>query len=249
MILIILFVGILIFIMGSLMLPNLFLRIFVGALGFIVAVGAAVLLIGNDNHHWGMVQATTTRTVNIGPVAPNKDLEVLLYEPLKQSKTERVYAYKQMGAADKSTTSASLKTTNHVVKRDTDSAVLVTKTTVWKYKDQMWHRLFALTGKHHELVKEVNTFELPNDWEVLSTRQAKWLESAAKQQQKSLKKALPGVVQKIIKKQKAANPHLTAAQLKIVTQKAEAAVAKQAKAQAPKTRADLIKRAKEQPEE
>ena len=249
MILVILFVGIALFIGGFLMLPNRISRFLGGGLGLLITLGAAVLLLGNDNHHWGMRQVTTTRTTPVTSIAATKQLKVLVYQPLKQSKQEQVYVYKTPKTDRQQTTAASLKTTNRVVIGQTTTARLVTKTTSWQYRSGFWQTLFAHTGKHHELIAQKNTFDLPRDWVTLSARQAKWLKVAAKEQEKAARQAETRAVQKIVAQQLAATPTVTATQKKQITAKAKQAVAKEMQKQAPTRVAQLVKLAKQQPAE
>lgn len=52
---------------------------------------------------------------------------------------------------------------------------MIEKKTYWTYKNQVAKNWFNLTSKDRELVKEDNTFEIRNDWFVLTTDQAKKL--------------------------------------------------------------------------
>ncbi|GEO70782.1 DUF4811 domain-containing protein [Levilactobacillus acidifarinae] len=249
MILIILFIGILLFIGGFLLLPTRLTRILGGGLGLLILLGAAGLMLGNDNYHWGMRRATTEHTSAITSIAPNKQLNVLVYQPLKESKNERVYVYRSTATNRQQTTTADLKTTNRVVIGQTTTAQLTTKTTSWQYRSGFWRTLFAHTGKHHEAIRQQNTFDLPQNWVTLSTRQAKWLEAAAKEQEKAAKKAEQQAVTKIVKQQLAAMTNPTAAQRQQVTAKAQKAVTQELQKQAPTRVAQLVKQAKQQPVE
>lgn len=249
MILIILFAGILLFVFGALLLPTKALRIGGGTLGCLTLLGAALLMIGNDNWHWGMVQVTTTKTTKIASVSPSRQLDLLVYQPLKHSSTERVYAYRLPASSQQHHTAADLKTTNRVSPQNTATPTLVTKTTSWRYRSGIWRWLFSDTGKHHEVIKTENTFVLPRSWETLSVRQSKWLAQAADDQVRSAKHTLAGTVAQIVAEQRLANPSLTDDQLQAIKQRATRTATTQAQQQLPQLKAKLIAQAKAQPVE
>lgn len=246
MILILLLLGIVLFIAGFLLLPTKRQRFFGGSLGLILVLVMAILMIGNDNWHWGMHHATTTKTVKIASISPSKKLNVLVYQPIRQAKTEKVYVYRLTGQTKQRHTAASLKTTNRVTYTTTTQAKLVTKTTHWVYNNSAWQWLFSWTGKHHEYVSQQNTFILPNSWTTLSTHQAKWLASAVKQKEASAQAAMKQAVTTAVTAAKTAQPSMTQAQLKAVQQQAEKKVTQQAQSKEATILAQLIKQAKQQ---
>ncbi|MFD1671508.1 DUF4811 domain-containing protein [Agrilactobacillus yilanensis] len=178
MILIILFIGLIAFIVGLLFLDTPKSQWTVGGLGLLVLSTAALLMIGNDNWHWGMHQTTTTTTTKITSVSGQTQLPLLVYQPLKKSTTERVYIYQNRTSQKRQLTQANLKTTNKVLYQSTATqAKLVTTTKKWRYNQGLWRWLFENTGKHHELIARTNTFILPTTWTTLSYAQSQWLKT------------------------------------------------------------------------
>ncbi|WP_125685300.1 DUF4811 domain-containing protein [Levilactobacillus fujinensis] len=246
MILIALFLGIIIFVGGFLLMPTKGQRLTIGGLGLIILVASATLMIGNDNWHWGMHHHTETATTSIASISPDKQLNVLIYQPVRKSNTEKVYVYRKATQKQQRHTTASLKTTNSVHYRHVHQAKLITKTTTWRYNSGFWRWLFSWTGTHHELVGHQNTFVLPNSWVTLSTHQAKWLSSAVKKREAAAKTTLTQTVTTTVKKEAAANPSLTAKELAQIKQKTEKSVQKVAQQQAVTILNQLIKQAKMQ---
>ncbi|QMU08268.1 DUF4811 domain-containing protein [Levilactobacillus suantsaii] len=201
MIILILSIGIILLFVGALVLPNRISRISVTLVGILIALGATIILVGNSKRHWGMKQVTTTNRTTITSTSPTKQLSVLVYQPLQNSKTKRVYVYRTMDSDQEQRTSASSTTHNKVTHQATTTAQLETKTTTWHYRNHRWRVLFSHTGKHTNLVKQTNTFILPHNWVTLTSQQAQWLNAATKEQAKSNQKNKKKAVTKIVKQQ------------------------------------------------
>jgi len=247
MILILLLLGILLFLGGFLLLPTKRQRFVGGGLGFIVLVGAATLMIGNDNRHWGMHQETTTRTANIASISPSKQVNLLIYQPIRQAKKERVYVYRLSNQQKRRHTTANVKTHNQIHYRDVSQATLQTKTTRWHYNNTLWRWLFSWTGQHQTLVKRQNTFILPHSWTTLSVRQAKWLSQTVAEQEATVKAKTTKTVTAAVTAAKEAQPNLTQQQLKQIQQKATRTAQQQATQQAANGLSRLLKQAQQQP--
>lgn len=247
MILILLLLGILLFIGGFLLLPTKRQRFVGGGLGFIVLVGAATLMIGNDNWHWGMHQETTTRTTNIASISPSKQVNLLVYQPIRQAKKERVYVYRLTNQKKQRHTAASVTAYNQINYRDVSQAKLQTKTMRWHYNNALWRGLFSWTGQHQTLVKRQNTFILPHSWTTLSVRQAKWLSQTVAKQEAAVKAKTTKAVTAAVMAAKEAQPDLTQQQLKQIQQKATRTAQQQATQQAANGLARLLKQAQQQP--
>lgn len=217
MILILLFVGILIFIGGLLLMPTKATRLITGAIGLLLLLTMATFMIGNDNWHWGMHQTTTTSTVNITSMSPDKRLGLLVYQPIRQSKYEQVYVYKNSHATQQHT-NASLKTSNRVAYTSTKQAQLTTKRTYWTY-NQHWQWLFKWTGSHHELIRRQNAFVLPDSWTTLSSAQAKWLATTVKTQEAAAKRNLQKQVTTAFEAALAQQPTMTTQQQQTLKKK------------------------------
>lgn len=175
-------------------------------------VTSLVLIVLNDSQHFGMAKVTTTKTVPLKSAASGQ-LDMLLYQSIGTADKNRVYIYKTMTDQKKaSTTSASLKTTNHV-KSTTGSTKLVTKTTRWTYKSGTAKLWFGIADNNKQLIKRTNTFYVQKSWAVLSTVQAKQLSALAKQQATTLKAQAKTYVQNAVKAAMVKNPSMTQTQL------------------------------------
>lgn len=247
MILIALFLGIIIFVGGFLLMPTKGQRLTVGSLGLIVLVASATLMIGNDNWHWGMHRHSETTTTNIASISPSKQLNVLVYQPIRKSNTEKIYVYRKATSKRRQHTAASLKTTNCVHYRRVSQAKMITKTTTWRYNNSFWRWLFSWTGTHHELIGHQNTFVLPQSWVTLSTHQAKWLSTAVKQREVAAKATMTQAVTAAVKQKVAADPSLTAQQVAQIKKQAEVMAQQAAQKQAATVLNQLVKQAKAQP--
>jgi len=247
MILILLFLGILLFIGGFLLLPTKRQRFVGGGLGFIVLVGAATLMIGNDNWHWGMHPETVTRTATIASISPAKQVDLLIYQPIRQAQKERVYIYRLPDQKKQRHTAANVKTQNQVAYRAVTQAKLATETTRWQYNNALWRWLFSWTGHHQVLVKRQNTFILPHSWTTLSVRQAKWLAQAAAKQEATVKAQTSKAVAAAVVAAEEAQPNLTPQQRKLIQQKATRTAQQQATRQAANGLAHLLEQAQQQP--
>lgn len=138
---------------------------FIFAACFIVSIG---LIVANFNQHFGMERETSTQTVDLVSSVNEQDTDALLYKPLGDG-TEKVYLY-QTETMEKPKSAGSAGVENHV-NQDADQAQLTTKKTEWVYKNKFYQVLFAMAGNNHEFIKQENQFDLPSDWQVLSTEE------------------------------------------------------------------------------
>ncbi|ETY74881.1 DUF4811 domain-containing protein [Lactiplantibacillus fabifermentans] len=243
MILVILTIGLIVFIVGFLALNTAWQRLSVGTLGLIILVFAAVMMIGNDKWHWGMHQTTTTKTETLTSAVKNNYVDLLLYEPVKKSNTEKVYVYRTTDSSKRQNTAVSLKAHNTVKTANVTQAKLTIKTTRWTYDSSAWRWLYSHTGKHTTLVKTENTFTIPKSWATLSVSQAQWLQKQAKLLSVKAKTEMTATVTAQVKKAQTADPNMTAAEVKALTKSVEQKVAAQAKQAQPALIAKLVKQA------
>ena len=172
MILIITFLSILVFTIINIFAKNRWqtgLSIFFAAV-FLVTLG---FIIANDHYHYGKKKVTETTVQPLVSSTNGDQNNLLLYQPLGNG-TEKIYLYKTDEDQKKPFTTGTDLVTNHL-KTDQKQARLIEKKTYWTYKNQVAKNGFNLTSKDRELVKEDNTFEIRNDWFVLTTDQAKKL--------------------------------------------------------------------------
>ncbi|MFB9769800.1 DUF4811 domain-containing protein [Lactiplantibacillus modestisalitolerans] len=237
MILVILGIGLAGFILGLLLMPTHRSQLTVGGISLVVLVGAAILMIGNDQWHWGMHCEKTTHVTALQPTISNPNVNFLLYSPVKQAEHEKVYVYRRADHQKQLHTAASLKTTNRVTRTHRQSARLLTIQHRWAYNNHWWRTLFRGTGHHNLLIRETNTFEIPANWSVLSVNQAKWLEKRANRLTTTARKTSAQAVASQLKRAQAANPRLNATQLTALKrqyeQKAQQAAHEQARAAVP----------------
>jgi hypothetical protein len=249
MVLISLVLGILLTLGGFFVPTTRLVRLLVGCLGLVILLGATVGLVGNAKQHWGMHRVTTTHTSTISPIASTDPLDVLVYQPTKEPASRRVYTYRSTTTNRQQTTAATAQTRNRVKIGHTTTATLTTTTTSWQFRSQFWRAMFTYPGRHTTLIKQQNTFDLPQRWVTLTPKQTQWLKAAAKEQAKGVRRAERQTVAKIVKQQLAAISHPTAAQRRQITTKAQRAVAQELEKQAPKRTAQLAKQAQQQPAE
>lgn len=136
---------------------------FVFAIFFLLSIG---LIVANFNQHFGMKQVAHSQTVDLVSSVGQEDTDALLYKPLGDG-TEKIYLYKTEDM-EKPKSAGSQQVENHV-SQDAEQAQLTTKRTEWVYKNNFYRLLFGLSGNNHEFIKQENQFELPSDWEILST--------------------------------------------------------------------------------
>ncbi|MDN6639484.1 MAG: DUF4811 domain-containing protein [Tetragenococcus sp.] len=138
---------------------------FVFAAVFLLSIGLAI---ANFNQHFGMEQKTQTQTVDLVSSVSGQDTDALLYKPLGDG-TEKVYLY-QTETMEKPKSAGSAGVENHI-NQEAEQAQLTMEKTEWVYKNNFYQALFAMAGNNHEFIKQENQFDLPSDWQVLSTEE------------------------------------------------------------------------------
>lgn len=247
MILIFLLLGIGLFMIGFLLLPTKRQRLIGGSLGLLLLVSMATLMIGNDNWHWGMHHTTTTKSVKIASVSPSKQLQLLVYQPIRHATKERVYVYRLANQTRQRHTDAGIKTSNQVRYCMVKEATLTTTTTRWTYNNRAWQWLFSWTGQHSTLVSHKNTFTLPKSWSTLSARQTKWLNRAVTRKEAKAKQDVAKTIANTLLAAKKADPMITPTEMTAVKAKSEQAAKYQARQQMTAILAQLLKQAQQQP--
>ncbi|MGM0214268.1 DUF4811 domain-containing protein [Enterococcus sp. AZ109] len=190
-------------------LSILFAAIFLVSLGFITA---------NDHYHYGMKKVTVTTVKPLVSSADGQQGNLLLYQPLGNG-TEKVYLYKTKQEQKKPTATGTDLVANHL-KTGQEKAQLIEKKTYWTYKNDTAKRWFNLTSKDHELIKEDNTFEVSDDWFVLTTEQAKKLAKLAAENQAALAEQAKAFVQEKVAQAMMQNPSLDQAAQQQIAQQA-----------------------------
>lgn len=162
------------------------------------------LITANDHYHYGMKKVTETTTQTLLSTADNKDMNMLLYQPLGDG-TEKIYLYKTNDSQKKPKTTGTDHVSN-IVKTNQKKSQLKTEKTYWVYKNDTTKFWFGLSSKNHQLVKERNTFDVQNEWFVLSTTQAKKLAKLAQENKNTMQNDAKLFVQEKVKTAMMQNP-------------------------------------------
>ncbi|WP_125566330.1 DUF4811 domain-containing protein [Companilactobacillus insicii] len=196
----------------------------------VLFIGSIVMLVSNEYGHFGMQKVTSEKTVQIQTV--KKGANLLLYKELGTNSKEDVYVYRTpetANAKNPNHTKADIHVTNKV-KKGSSTNTLNQKTTRWEYKNGFYSFLFGISDNNKEFIKQSNTFQIGDDWLVLSTTQANKLskELNSKKIQTQMKSEGEAYVKAAVTKAMMVNPSMSQAQQKQIMQQAQ----KEFKAQA-----------------
>ncbi|MDN3537137.1 DUF4811 domain-containing protein [Limosilactobacillus fermentum] len=164
----------------------------------------------HDNHHMGMKLETTNTTSSL--VSPNKNLNVLVYKQLG-SGSEKVYVYKTDPNAKKTTTTRLAANTKSTVKTTTSTnATVVKHTKRWVYKNGFSKLMFGILGDDNEVDQVTYTFNINDQWLVLSSTQAAKLQALMKDvtAQAAMKSKVAALVREEVAAKLKANPTMSA---------------------------------------
>ena len=200
-------------------------RIVLATITGLIFVASTALMTLNYSHHFGMHQVTTTTSRRIYPV--NAKMPLALYQPVGTSGKDDVYIYKATPSQAKpSHTQANEYTHSQVKWKQAGNPRLVTTTTRWRFKNDFYKTLYAWSGMDGTLVKRTNTLEYPRTYVLLTTKQAQQLQAKAKspagqQAMATARQQGQSYVTGRVQAAMAKNPHMTAAQIRAVSQQAE----------------------------
>ena len=110
-------------------------------------------------------------------------------------------------------------------------AQLVTKTQRYVYRNGFYRFLYAGLGNNNAFKSRQHNFKVGQNWIVLSTKQAKKMQKAAKASQAQLKQQLASAVKAKMQAALKQNPQLTAAQQQALQKQFTAAAKAQAQQQ------------------
>lgn len=207
------------------------LRPWLDLLFLVLLIGSVGLLIGNDKGHWGMTTRTTTTRQSLTTTADLPGANLLLYQPLGNGH-EKIFIYKTSAQQKKPlTTSADVRTTSNVTRTKEKQAQLVTKTQRYVYRNGFYRFLYAGLGNNNAFKSRQHNFKVGQIWVVLSTKQAKKMQKAAKASQAQLKQQLASAVKAKMQAALKQNPQLTAAQQQALQKQFAAAAKAQAQQQ------------------
>lgn len=200
-------------------------RVIFALISGIVFVASTALMTVNYSHHFGMHQVTTTRTRRIYS-ASNSTMPLAIYQPVGKNGQDDVCIYNTKKHQQKPHhTPANEYTHNRLRHINGTQARLITKETRWRYNGNWARILFAGSGMDGNLVKRTNTFEYPQAYVKLSTKQAQRLAQAAKkndqQKQAAVQQQGRAYVSNHLKAAMAKNPQMSTKQIRQLTQQAE----------------------------
>lgn len=197
-------------------LPMVKHRVIYAVISLLVMLTCGSLIILNDSFNFGM-QVETTKTTKSLASSASKDLDVLLYQPLG-TKNERVYLYKTDADAKKPTAT---KTTDSVAKYTTNAkkATLVITEERYVYKNSWAKAFFGILNNSGRLKKRTYNFQIPNDWYVLSTSQAKALQKLIKQHKTQMQQDIAQVIQAELATELQKNPTMSSSERESLVKK------------------------------
>lgn len=146
-------------------------------LGLVVS---SVYAVKNWHDHYGLEQYTTTTTKNIYSVSPNKQMSMILYQPIGSKNNHQVYIYKNSEDAKKPVHTQANSDTKNKLSRINGTTQMTTTVTRWRYKNNAAKFWFGFTGENHKFVKRTNKIEVNKNWLVLSVAQSKALQKQMK---------------------------------------------------------------------
>ncbi|MBZ3776164.1 DUF4811 domain-containing protein [Lentilactobacillus otakiensis] len=192
------------------------------ALSLLLAIVSMVFIIKNDHDHYGMTQVTKQTTQQIYPIG-NKQMQMLLYQPIGTANKHQVYIYQKSKDAKKKSHTQTTDTSNKVVKVS-GSTHMVTNTTRWEYKSDAAKLWFGISGENHKFVKRQNILYVNKSVQVLSVQQAKALKKmmASKSYQAKLKTQAKAFVAKQVMVAMKKNPTMSTADRAKIIKQAEA---------------------------
>ncbi|QBO36399.1 DUF4811 domain-containing protein [Periweissella cryptocerci] len=241
MILTLVIISAILFFIFFVLIYNRFVSYVLSFIAFILLVGSLFMLVENDHSHLGMTKVTTEKQTVIYSAGDSKSpISMLLYQPIGTNGHDNVYIYKAAKKDKKpSHTQTDGKTTNKVKLVDSDTATLEVKTTRYEYKRSLDKFLFGIGGNDKEVVKRVNTFNIPKEaWAKLSVKAAKKLakemQNPSKAQQAEQKAAAKAYIEGKMKAAMMADPTMAtspsrqAALVKQATQEFQTMAIKQA---------------------
>lgn len=154
----------------------------------VVLVLSIVSFVLHDNHHMGMKLETTNTTSSL--VSPNKNLNA------KKTTTTRLAA----------NTKSTVKTTTST------NATVVKHTKRWVYKNGFSKLMFGILGDDNEVDQVTYTFNINDQWLVLSSTQAAKLQALMKDvtAQAAMKSKVAALVQEEVAAKLKANPTMSA---------------------------------------
>lgn len=191
----------------------------------IILLGSIVGMVSNYHDHFGMHKVTTTTTKTIYSASNSSSMPIALYKQVGTSGKNDVYIYNlKQKQKTPDHTKADEYTSNKIKYTNKSTATMTTKVTRWQFKNNFYKDLYLWSGMGGQIVKRVNTFNLPKTWVKLSVTQAAKLEKlmaspTAKAQMQTQAKAY---IEAKVKAAMTQNPQMTEVQRAKVTQQAQA---------------------------
>lgn len=208
----------LLFIVSYVVMQRGIVRVILYVVSFALLVFSLVAITAADSWNWGMKLETKTTTKLIKPVSSIKQMDMnMLVEQKLGTKDEKIVVYKLPHESKTKHTQTDIHTTNKYKHIAGTEAKLVTKTKQYVYKNQFYKLLFAGLGDGSVYKSRTNTFELPDNYVVLTAKQAKSLQKQAKtskKQQAAQKQQMQAVIKQQMMAAMQKNPTMTPEQQK-----------------------------------
>lgn len=162
MIVILLFVGAILFATTMIfMLPSVKKTCWVG-IGLILTLGSIGLIVANYHSHFGTTEEKSTIIYPLASSTPKK--QQLLYQPVG-TKNERIYFYQTNPLVKKLKKTNPANTTVTIRRNQPQSQLKVTK--VYRvYQSEELQLLFGISGNDHQFVRQYYQFDLKPGWSV-----------------------------------------------------------------------------------
>ena len=156
-------------------------RRILGSAATIITLFSIILIGMNGLFHWGMVQETKSDQLDIYSSSPSKDLPLLIHQNINEDLS--IYLYKKTPKGKISNTDTKYNVYNQVKRINSNRAHLIKRVKTWEYQSSFIKALFA---KSHEgeFIEQNNTFEIPENWVVLTAKQSQILSKKLKQDAK-----------------------------------------------------------------
>ncbi|GAA3607032.1 hypothetical protein GCM10022296_08190 [Secundilactobacillus similis DSM 23365 = JCM 2765] len=168
MIILILFIGAVLFATTMIFAQPSGRKTLLVTLGLVLTVGSAGAMILNYNQHLGLKRVTVTRHYPLASSQP-KAGRVLLVKPLGTAGREPVYLYRTNPLAKQLTKTNPAKGSAKVI-RNAAQTRLTVKTTTWVYRNEELRLLFDVGMPNHEFAGKQWQFELKSGWRVATLR-------------------------------------------------------------------------------
>jgi len=162
MVLILLIIFVFVFAWSMVFLPTGIQRTSWNIISFIVIASTLIMIVLNDNYHWGMHQVTTTQSVRLLPL---KSSQAALGIKKLGTGNEKIAVYRTVLKPKQIQHTSATATTTVTLKTGSPATVAI-KTKRWRYSHlaEVW---FSLGQPDGTLVTRHYNFTLPSNWHTV----------------------------------------------------------------------------------